>query len=51
LSLLTLGYQALERIYEWFLGSLLLAPLLAMLVALLTYLMAQMVQKKDAERV
>jgi uncharacterized protein (DUF2062 family) len=51
LSLQTLGYQALERIYEWFLGSLLLAPLLAMLVALFTYLMAQMVQKKDAERI
>lgn len=49
LSLQTLGYQALERIYEWFLGSLLLAPLLALLVGALTYLLARMVQREDAE--
>lgn len=49
LSLQTLGYQALERIYEWFLGSLLLAPLLALLVGVLTYLLAKMVQREDAE--
>jgi len=49
LSLQTLGYQALERIYEWFLGSLLLAPLLALLVGALTYLLTRMVQREDAE--
>ena len=49
LSLQTLGYQALERIYEWFLGSLLLAPLLALLGGALTYLLARMVQREDAE--
>ncbi len=37
ISLETLGYQALERLYEWFLGSLLLGPLLAALVAALIY--------------
>jgi len=51
LSLQTLGYQALERIYEWFLGSLLLAPILALLVGALTYLLARMVQKEDAEAI
>ena len=50
-SLQTLGYQALERVYEWFLGSLVLAPLLALLVGALTFLLAQMVQKKNAETV
>ena len=51
LSLQTIGYQALERIYEWFLGSLLLAPLLALLVGALTYLLAWMVQREDAETI
>ena len=51
LSLQTIGYQALERIYEWFLGSLLLAPLLALLVWALTYLLAWMVQREDAETI
>jgi hypothetical protein len=51
LSLKTLGYQALERIYEWFLGSLLLAPFLAVLVGALTYLLAQTVQKHDAQAI
>jgi glycosyltransferase involved in cell wall biosynthesis len=51
LSLETLGYQAIERFFEWFLGSLLLAPLLALLVAALTYLLAQRVQKQDAEAI
>ncbi len=50
-SLQTLGYQALERFYEWFLGSLLLAPLLALLVWLLTYLLARMVQREDVETI
>ncbi len=48
-SLQTLGYQAFERIYEWLLGSLFLAPLLAVLVAAVTFLLAQTVQRKDAD--
>jgi len=51
LSLQTLGYQALQRLYEWFLGSLLLAPLLALLVGGLTLLLAQAVQRRDAEAI
>ena len=51
LSLKTLGFQALERFYEWFLGSLLLAPLLAVLVGALTCLLARMVQREDAEAI
>ncbi len=40
ISLQTLGYQGLERLYEWLLGSLILGPLLAALVAVLIYGMA-----------
>lgn len=40
ISLETLGYQALDRWYEWFLGSLLLGPVLALVVALIIYLIA-----------
>ena len=48
-SLETLGYQAGQRLIEWFLGSLLLAPLLAGLVAGMTLLLAELVKKRDAE--
>lgn len=50
-SLQTLGYQAVERLYEWFLGALLLAPFLAVLVGGLVLLLAEVVIKKDAETV
>lgn len=40
ISMDTLGYQGLERIYEWLLGSLLLGPILAALTAAVIYLMA-----------
>ncbi len=51
LSLQTLGYQAMQRLYEWFLGSLVLAPLFSLLVGGLTYLLAQRVQKENAETI
>ncbi len=38
ISMKTLGYQALERLYEWIIGSLILAPLIAILVGLVVYL-------------
>ena len=44
-SLQTLGYQAMQRLYEWLLGSLLLAPLLAIIVAGLTYLLATAISR------
>jgi len=50
-SLQTLGYQAPERFLEWFLGSLLLAPLLAFVVWILTFLLALIILKKDGQTV
>jgi len=40
ISLNTLGYQAVDRLYEWFIGSLLVGPLLALIVALFLYQVA-----------
>lgn len=40
ISIKTLGYQALERIYEWLIGSLVLAPLFAVLVGGIIFLVA-----------
>jgi glycosyltransferase involved in cell wall biosynthesis len=39
-SLETLGYQALERLFEWFLGSLILGPLLGIIAGLVIYVTA-----------
>ncbi len=50
-SLETLGYQAMQRLFEWFLGSLLLAPLLALLVGGLTFGLAKLVKNKDADAI
>lgn len=47
-SLQTLGYQAVQRLYEWFLGSLILGPLLAVIVGAATLYMAKLVGRKDA---
>ena len=47
-SIQTLGYQAVERVYEWFLGSLILGPLLAMVVGGLIYLIAAPMFRKIA---
>jgi len=48
ISLETLGYQALERLYEWLLGSLILAPLLAILIGGTTLLMARFAARSMA---
>ena len=40
ISIKTLGYQALERIYEWLIGSLVLAPAFAVLVGGIIFLVA-----------
>jgi glycosyltransferase involved in cell wall biosynthesis/uncharacterized protein (DUF2062 family) len=42
ISLQTLGYEALERLWEWLLGSLLLAPLLAALCGGLVWVLARL---------
>jgi uncharacterized protein (DUF2062 family) len=48
ISMETLGYQALERLYEWLLGSLVLAPLLAVLIGGATLLMARIAARSMA---
>lgn len=40
ISLKTLGYQAPERLYEWLIGSLILAPAMAVLIGGTIYIMA-----------
>jgi len=40
ISIKTLGYQALERIYEWLIGSIVLAPVFAVLVGSIIFLIA-----------
>lgn len=42
----TLGYQALERIWEWVLGSLVLAPVLAALAAGITFAAAWIIRRQ-----
>ncbi len=44
-SLQTLGYQGLERLYEWVIGSILLAPLLAAFIGGIIYLMAFFIKR------
>jgi hypothetical protein len=35
ISLETLGYQGLERVFEWFLGSLILGPVIGVLTGII----------------
>lgn len=44
-SLRTLGYEALQRLWEWLLGSLVLAPTFAVLLGGATWLLAVSVQR------
>jgi len=44
ISLETLGYQALERIWEWLLGSLLVAPAMGLVAGALVYALAMAVR-------
>ncbi|MCA1797184.1 MAG: DUF2062 domain-containing protein [Geobacteraceae bacterium] len=47
-SLQTLGYQAVERIYEWFLGSLIVGPLLGVLAGAITLVLAQRIKTAES---
>jgi uncharacterized protein (DUF2062 family) len=47
ISLETLGYEALDRLFEWVMGSLFLAPVLAALVGIIIYVMALLITRKD----
>lgn len=44
ISLQTIGYEALDRLYEWILGSLVLGPLFAITVGLAIYVMASIIK-------
>jgi glycosyltransferase involved in cell wall biosynthesis len=46
ISIETLGYQALDRLYEWFLGSLVFGPALALVVALIVYVVASILSRE-----
>ena len=45
ISLETLGYQALERLWEWLLGALVVAPVLAALVGGLVFVVAGLISR------
>ena len=45
ISIKTLGYQAIERIYEWLIGSLVLAPVFAVLVGGIIFIAALFLKK------
>ncbi len=47
ISLETLGYQGLERLYEWLLGSLVLGPFLAAVAGVTIYGMALALKRKN----
>ncbi len=44
-NLTTLGYQAPQRIWEWFLGSLFVAPVFALLVGLIVFILGKLVRR------
>ena len=46
-SLQTLGSEGLDRLWEWFLGSLLLGPVLGVIAGVLTYLAAALLQRRS----
>jgi len=49
ISLETIGYQGLERIFEWFLGSLILGPALGLLVGITIYITAIILKRISIE--
>jgi uncharacterized protein (DUF2062 family) len=50
ISLKTVGYQALERVYEWLIGALVLAPVLAALVGCIIFFMAYFIKRKTCSK-
>jgi len=45
ISLKTIGYQALQRLYEWLIGSFLVGPVMAFIVGLFVYVAAVLIRK------
>jgi len=50
ISLETLGYQGLERLYEWAIGSLVVGPALSVVTAAVTYGLAMLITRKTRAR-
>ncbi|MDI6448624.1 DUF2062 domain-containing protein [Anaerobaca lacustris] len=48
-SFLELGYMGLERLWEWLLGSLLVGPALALVLGLMTYIAARIIERARHE--
>jgi uncharacterized protein (DUF2062 family) len=46
ISLETIGYQAFERLFDWFIGSLILAPIFSITIGLLIYVTTILIQRK-----
>jgi len=46
ISLETIGHQALQRVYEWIIGSLILGPILAVATGLVIYVAASLLRKE-----
>jgi uncharacterized protein (DUF2062 family) len=49
ISLRTIGYQALERVFEWFLGSLILGPILGIFTGAVIYVAALFLKRRSLE--
>ncbi len=49
ISLETIGYQAFERLFEWFIGSLVLAPLFSIIIGFAIYLTAKLIKSKKRQ--
>jgi glycosyltransferase involved in cell wall biosynthesis len=47
ISFETLGYQALQRLYEWLIGSIFLGPLMGFIVGLFIYVTAHLLKKSS----
>ena len=50
ISLQTLGYEAFDRLWEWVIGSLVLAPTLGLLIGAVIYLLSIKIRSKLQER-
>lgn len=49
ISLETMGYQAFERLFDWFIGSLVLAPLFSIIIGFAIYLTAKLIKSKKRQ--
>ncbi len=50
ISFRTLGYQGLERIYEWIIGAFILGPVLGVLIGGIVYVITQQLKKRMADK-